>query len=144
MGIYRIHCNVDGATVYFDSDYKGEIAGGILDVPVYVTGTPYRTFTIEKGGYKTYTGAITSVPGKGQVIDIYAKLSALPLVEYGTLHLLVHPLFPPFILMGLNQEPFHPAGFSSSAMSFPVTMPSRSRRRGMPPRPWKSSWRRMN
>ena len=91
MGTYRIHCNVDGAKVSFDGDYKGEIAAGILDVPVYVTGTPYRTFTIEKEGYKTYTGKITSVPGKGQVIDIYAKLSALPLVEYGTLHLLVTP-----------------------------------------------------
>jgi len=91
MGTYRIHCNVDGAKVYFDSDYKGEIAEGILDVPVYVTGTPYRTFSIEKEGYKTYTGTITSVPGKGQVIDIYVKLSALPLVEYGTLHLLVTP-----------------------------------------------------
>lgn len=91
MGAYRIHCNVDGASVFFDGDYKGEIAEGILDVPVYVTGTPYRTFTIEKVGYKTYTGTITSVPGKGQVIDIYTKLSALPLVEYGTLHLLVTP-----------------------------------------------------
>ena len=91
MGSYRIHCNVDGAMVYFDDDYKGEIAEGILDVPVYVTGTPYRTFTIEKEGYKTYTGTITSVPAKGQVIDIYAKLSALPLIEYGTLHLLVTP-----------------------------------------------------
>jgi len=91
MGTYRIHCNVDGAKVYFDGDYKGEISEGILDVPVYVTGTPYRAFSIEKEGYKTYTGTITSVPGKGQVIDIYAKLSALPLIEYGTLHLLVTP-----------------------------------------------------
>jgi len=91
MGTYRIHCNVDGAKVYFDGDYKGEITEGILDVPVYVTGTPYRTFSIEKEGYKTYTGTIMSVPGKGQVIDIYVKLSALPLVEYGTLHLLVTP-----------------------------------------------------
>lgn len=91
MGTYRIHCNVDGAQVFFNGDFKGEIDQGILDVPVYVTGTPYRTFTIEKEGYKTYTGTITSVPGKGQVIDIYARLSALPLIEYGTIHLLVTP-----------------------------------------------------
>ncbi|NYT20248.1 MAG: PEGA domain-containing protein [Methanomicrobiales archaeon] len=100
MGTYRIHCNVDGAKVFFNGDYKGEIAEGILDVPVYVTGTPYRTFTIEKEGYKTYTGTITSVPGKGQVIDIYAKLSALPLVEYGTLHLLVTPTLSTVFLDG--------------------------------------------
>jgi hypothetical protein len=110
MGTYRIHCNVDGATVYFDGDYKGEIAGGILDVPVYVTGTPYRTFTIEKGGYKTYTGAITSVPGKGQVIDIYAKLSALPLVEYGTLHLLVTPTLSTVYFDGTEAGTVPPSG----------------------------------
>jgi|MTBAKMStandDraft_1061839.scaffolds.fasta_scaffold13281_4 hypothetical protein len=91
MGTYRIHCNVDGANVYVDGEYKGEIVAGILDLPVYVTGTPYRTFTLEKEGYRTYTRTINSVPGKGQVIDIYAKLSALPLIEYGTLHLLVTP-----------------------------------------------------
>lgn len=93
MGIYRIHGNVDGAQVYFDVDYKGEVTEGILDVPVYVTGTPYRTYTVREEGYKTYTGAISSVPAKGQVIDIYVKLSALPVVEYGTLHLLVTPTF---------------------------------------------------
>jgi hypothetical protein len=93
MGIYRIHGNVDGAQVYFDGDYKGEVTEGILDVPVYVTGTPYRTYTVQEEGYKTYTGAISSVPAKGQVIDIYVKLSALPVVEYGTLHLLVTPTF---------------------------------------------------
>lgn len=91
MGTYRIHANVDGAQVYFDSDYKGKITEGILDVPVYVTGTPYRTYTVQKEGYKTYTGAILSVPAKDQVIDIYVKLSALPIIEYGTLHLLVTP-----------------------------------------------------
>jgi hypothetical protein len=91
MGTYRIHCNVDGAKVFFNSDFKGEIAEGILDVPVYVTGTPYQIFTIEKEGYKTYTGSITSVPVRGQVIHIYARLSAIPPVEYGTLHLLISP-----------------------------------------------------
>ncbi|NYT16594.1 MAG: PEGA domain-containing protein [Methanomicrobiales archaeon] len=110
MGTYRIHCNVDGAKVYFDGDYKGEIAAGMLDVPVYVTGTPYRTFTIEKDGYKTYTGAITSVPGKGQVIDIYVKLSALPLIEYGTLHLLVTPTLSTVYFDGTEAGTVPPSG----------------------------------
>ncbi|HON82033.1 MAG TPA: PEGA domain-containing protein [Methanoregulaceae archaeon] len=91
MGTYRIHCNVERAKVHFDGDYQGEIAQGILEVPVYVTGTPYQTFTIEKEGYRSYTGPITSVPVKGRVIDIYAQLTALPLTEYATLHLLVSP-----------------------------------------------------
>jgi hypothetical protein len=110
MGTYRIHCNVDGAKVYFDGDYKGDIAEGILDVPVYVTGTPYRTFTIEKEGYKTYTGTIASVPGKGQVIDIYVKLSALPLVEYGTLHLLVTPILSTIYYDGTDAGTVPPNG----------------------------------
>jgi hypothetical protein len=91
MGIYRIHCNVDGAGVYFDGEYKGVIADHILDVPVMSTGTPYRSYTIEKEGYKSYTGPINAVPVKGQVINLYATLSALPVTEYGTLHLLVTP-----------------------------------------------------
>ena len=110
MGTYRIHCNVDGAQVFFNGDYKGEISEGILDVPVYVTGTPYRSFTIEKEGYKTYTGTITSVPAKGQVINIYAKLSALPVVEYGTLHLLVTPTLSTVYLDGTDAGTVPPNG----------------------------------
>lgn len=110
MGIYRIHCNVDGAKVSFDSDYKGEIVEGILDVPVYITGTPYRTFTIEKEGYRNYTGTITSVPGKEQIIHIYAKLSALPLVEYGTLHLLVSPTLSTISYDGTDAGTVPPSG----------------------------------
>ena len=43
MGTYRVHVNVEGASVYFDGQLMGTIKDGILDVPVYVTGTPYRT-----------------------------------------------------------------------------------------------------
>lgn len=110
MGTYRIHANVDGAQVYFDSDYKGEIKDGILDVPVYVTGTPYQTYTVQKEGYKTYTGAINSVPAKGQVIDIYVKISALPIIEYGTIHLLVTPTFSSVYLDGVEAGLVPPNG----------------------------------
>ena len=110
MGTYRIHANVDGAQVYFDSDYKGEIKDGILDVPVYVTGTPYRTYTVQKEGYKTYTGAINSVPAKGQVIDIYVVISALPIIEYGTLHVLVTPTFSTVYLDGVEAGLVPPNG----------------------------------
>jgi hypothetical protein len=91
MGTYRIHSNVDGAEVFMDGEYKGLIADYILDVPVMITGTPYRSFTVEKVGYKPFTGPINTVPAKGQVINLYATLSALPVTEYGTLHLLVTP-----------------------------------------------------
>jgi hypothetical protein len=91
MGEYRVHSNVNGAAVYFDGEYKGDITDNILDVPVYSTGTPYRSFLVEKEGYRSYTGAINSVPIKGQVINLYSTLSAFPITEYGTLHLVVTP-----------------------------------------------------
>lgn len=91
MGIYRIHCNVEAAKVYFDGEFKGNITNGILDVPVYVTGTPYRSFSIEKEGYYPYSDQINSVPVKGSVVNIYVTMSAIPPIEYGTLHLLVTP-----------------------------------------------------
>lgn len=37
-GWYRVHCNIDGADVYFDGHYQGTTYGGSLDVPVYTTG----------------------------------------------------------------------------------------------------------
>jgi hypothetical protein len=91
MGTYRVHCNINGASVYFDDDYKGVITDDILDVPVLSNMTPYRSFTVEKQGYKSYTGPINTVPAKGQVVNLYSTLSALPVTEYGTIHLVVTP-----------------------------------------------------
>jgi len=110
MGTYRIHCNVDGTQVYFDSDYKGEITNDILDVPVYVTGTPYRTYTVQKEGYKNYTGPINSVPAKGQVKDIYVELTALPIIEYGTIHLMVTPTLSTVYFDGVKAGTVPPDG----------------------------------
>ena len=75
MGWYVVHCNVDGATVYFDSSNKGEVSQGTVYVPVYSTGTPYRTLTVSKEGYSTYTQNIENVPAKGETIDLYATLN---------------------------------------------------------------------
>lgn len=75
MGWYVVHCNIDGATVFFDSSNKGEISQGAVYIPVYSTGTPYQTLTVKKEGYKTYTENIGRVPGKGETIDLYATLN---------------------------------------------------------------------
>lgn len=75
QGWYAVYCNVDGASVYFDSTVVGTIQDGVLYVPAYVTGTPYSTFTVTKEGYTTATGAISSVPGKGETLDLYATLN---------------------------------------------------------------------
>ncbi len=75
QGWYVVHCNIDGAQVYFDNTAVGTITGGVLYVPAYTTGTPYQTFTVSKDGYTTATGKISSVPGKGETLDLYATLN---------------------------------------------------------------------
>ncbi|GAB6284151.1 MAG: hypothetical protein STSR0009_03500 [Methanoregula sp.] len=75
QGWYAVHCNVDGAQVYFDGTYKGDIVGGVLTVPVYSTGTPYKTYTVSKTGYTTYTAPVVGVPGIGETINLYATLN---------------------------------------------------------------------
>lgn len=90
-GIYRFHSNVDGALVYLDGELIGTIHDYVLDVPVGVSGPYYRNYSLVKEGYKTYSGIINSVPKVGQVIHIYVVMSAQPVVEYGTVHLMVTP-----------------------------------------------------
>jgi hypothetical protein len=77
MGWYVVHCNIDGAQVRFDGSDKGDITSGVVYVPVYSTGTPYQGFTVEKDGYSTFKGTLSSVPGKGQSIDLYATLNPI-------------------------------------------------------------------
>ncbi len=75
QGWIAVHCNVDGAQVYFDGTYEGVISGGVLTVPVYSTGTPLKSFTVSKAGYTPYTGPIPAMPGKGETFDVYATLN---------------------------------------------------------------------
>lgn len=77
QGWYEVMCNVDGATVYFDSTNVGTIQNGVLYVPVYSTGTPYKTYTVQMSGYTPYTGSIDSVPGKGEFVTLYATLNPI-------------------------------------------------------------------
>lgn len=72
---YAVHCNVDGAMVYFDGQPKGEIQGGVLYVEAYTTGTPYNSYTVTKDGYTTFGDSINGVPGKGETFDLYATLN---------------------------------------------------------------------
>ena len=62
IGYYLVHCNVDGAHVFLDSDFKGLIENGTLLVQKYVTGSPYHNLTVEKEGYRTFTEPITVHP----------------------------------------------------------------------------------
>ena len=74
IGYYVVYCNVDGADVYFDSDYKGKIANGELNVEVYVTGTPYTTYSVSAPGYSTFSTQITDYPAKDETVKLHANL----------------------------------------------------------------------
>ncbi|MDE4908132.1 hypothetical protein L0665_05855 [Methanogenium marinum] len=75
IGYYTVDAGIDGADVYFDDDLKGVTgADGTLTVDVYVTGTPYTTYKVEKQGYETYSGKITDYPAEGQIVTLTATL----------------------------------------------------------------------
>ncbi|MBQ4414686.1 MAG: PEGA domain-containing protein [Methanomicrobium sp.] len=84
MGEYIVYCNVDGAQVYFNEDYKGTIAGGELTVPVYVTGTPYTTYIVKKDGYTTFTAQIVEHPKAGETVKLHATLTPVTPVTPAT------------------------------------------------------------
>jgi hypothetical protein len=73
-GWYTVTCTVNDATVYFDTIRQGTIAGGKLSVQVYSTGTPYKTYRVEKTGYVTATGSLPAAPAKGQTVTVPVTL----------------------------------------------------------------------
>ena len=73
-GFYQVTCNVNGASVYFDTTYKGMISDGSLTVPVYLTGTPYKTYRVEKSGYETVTGTMPTLPAQDTTKTIAVTL----------------------------------------------------------------------
>ena len=74
----QVRCNVEGASIYFDGDYKGQIAGGELNVPVYTTGTPYTTAKAVMDGYYTSSTSIGKYPAIGQTKTVYITLNPAP------------------------------------------------------------------
>lgn len=74
-GWYKVIGNVNGADIYFDSEYMGAITDGTRSVQVYSTGTPYKTYRVEKTGYVTATGSLPAAPAKGQTKDVYVTLN---------------------------------------------------------------------
>ncbi|UUX91513.1 PEGA domain-containing protein [Methanoplanus endosymbiosus] len=94
VGWYTIHCNVDGADVYFDGTYKGQINSGALSVGVYTTGTPYSTITVQKSGYYTAATSLPATPSAGETSDVYITLNPMASPtqsEYGSLYISTNP-----------------------------------------------------
>jgi PKD repeat protein len=76
-GYFMIHSNVDGAEVYFDDEFKGEIANGTRLVQVYISGTPFDKFSVIAGGYYPFVDNITDYPAENETIHLYANLSPI-------------------------------------------------------------------
>jgi hypothetical protein len=95
-GWIEVRCNVDGASVLFDGTYKGVINGGSLTVPVYTTGAPYSSVTVEKAGYNSYSGSL-HMPSAGETTTVYATLNPIPTpptqtpVQYGSIYVESQP-----------------------------------------------------
>ncbi|WP_165074851.1 PEGA domain-containing protein [Methanogenium sp. MK-MG] len=91
-GWIRVNCNVNGAVVTFDASSTGcSIAQGFCDTGVVTTGTPYRTFTVRKSGYRTFTGPVTSWPANGKTVNLYATLKPIPTPSYGNIRVISKP-----------------------------------------------------
>ncbi|MDE4907811.1 PEGA domain-containing protein [Methanogenium marinum] len=91
-GWIRVNCNVDGAAVTFDtSSTGGIIAQGFSDTEVGTTSTPFKTFTVQKSGYRTFTGPVTSWPANDQTVNLYATLNRNPTPSYGSIRVISSP-----------------------------------------------------
>ena len=86
---YRVHCNIDGANVYFDGQYQGTTYGGWVDIPVYTTGSPYNTVRVERSGYQAYSANLPSSPAAGETRDVYATLQ--PVETAGSIYVTSSP-----------------------------------------------------
>lgn len=75
VGYYLIHCNINGAQVYFDNDFKGNISNGLLNASIYISGAPYQTITVKMNGYNDYIENLNIRPSKDETIDVYTNLS---------------------------------------------------------------------
>ena len=75
-GWIQINCNVDGASVSFDGAYQGVTSGGSLTVPVYTTGAPFTSFTVDKAGYTSFSGPLT-MPAVGETRTFYSTLNPI-------------------------------------------------------------------
>jgi hypothetical protein len=110
-GWIEVNANVNGATVSFDDHSAGcTIASGYCDTEVAVTGTPYRTFTIQMPGYDIYTGQVAGWPMEGETVHLYATLN--PVQSFGSVLVSSYPTGAVVYLDGRTWQ-YTPATFTS-------------------------------
>ncbi len=78
QGIIAVYSNVNGAAVYFDNTFEGNVTNGVLYVTVATTGTPVQTVRVESTGYIQYTVSLTQWPANGEIVKVQATLVPKP------------------------------------------------------------------
>ena len=58
-------------------------------MPIYTSGTPYKTIQVEMSGYKAYSGSLPAGPAAGETRDVYATLQ--PVETVGSIHVTASP-----------------------------------------------------
>jgi hypothetical protein len=78
IGYFRVHTNIDGATVSFSGQIMGITTNQFFTLPVATTADLFRSFSVSKPGYLTYDAPLSRNPESGEIIDLYATLNRLP------------------------------------------------------------------
>ncbi len=110
LGYYEVRANVEGANVYFDGNYMGNISGGLLIVPIDPAGPRYQSALVNKTGYEPYMLPLTQVPAKGQTIVLHVTLRADPMAIPCTIQVLSDPTGSEIILDGTSLGTVPPSG----------------------------------
>ena len=58
-----------------DGKEMGMTMYGQLMIPVYTTGTPFKTMTATKPGFIPVTEEISEYPGAGETVDLYVTMN---------------------------------------------------------------------
>jgi PEGA domain-containing protein len=80
ISYYDIYADVNGAAVFFDNEYMGDISKGKLTVQVVsAKSRPYRRVTVHMDGYRNATTALPRTAGELQHVSLI--LTLVPLAE---------------------------------------------------------------
>lgn len=78
VSYYDIYADVNGAAIYFDNEYMGDISKGVLTVCVVSSRTrPYNRVTAKMDGYRTTTAPLPEVAGELQHVSFYLEMTPL-------------------------------------------------------------------
>jgi PEGA domain len=91
IGYYRVLSNAEGAMVYLDTAYKGQILNGELGIPVDVNTMSYRTYTVRTQSGELFHGYILESPRPGRTVMLFATINPAATEKPGVLTIISDP-----------------------------------------------------